>query len=320
MEGQMDVIRASTIGINNCIATMGTALTKDHRNILKNMANNIILCFDGDAAGEKATISAIELLEDTGINIKVVRLPNGMDPDEYIIKEGRESFLYQIELASNLIDYKMELLKKNKDFGNIKDISSYINSVISELVNEKDDIVIELNLKKIATSFNVDYNTLLDKYNGLKNKNKTVTKEVKPRKVYDKYGQAENNLIYYMLKDSKVINMVEKKVGYFPTKNIRQLSNEIIYYFHKYGIINVADFISYISDKEELLRTLKDILAMNIKEEFQIEEIEDYIFVINEYHTEVKINDLNKKLREEKDPLKQAKLSEEIMKIRGVKK
>ena len=320
MEGQMDVIRASTIGINNCIATMGTALTKDHRNILKNMANNIILCFDGDAAGEKATISAIELLEDTGINIKVVRLPNGMDPDEYIIKEGRESFLYQIELASNLIDYKMELLKKNKDFGNIKDISSYINSVISELVNEKDDIVIELNLKKIATSFNVDYNTLLDKYNGLKKKNKTVTKEVKPRKVYDKYGQAENNLIYYMLKDSKVINMVEKRVGYFPTKNIRQLSNEIIYYFHKYGIINVADFISYISDKEELLRTLKDILAMNIKEEFQIEEIEDYIFVINEYHKEVKINDLNKKLREEKDPLKQAKLSEEIMKIRGVKK
>ena len=320
MEGQMDVIRASTIGINNCIATMGTALTKDHRNILKNMANNIILCFDGDAAGEKATISAIELLEDTGINIKVVRLPNGMDPDEYIIKEGRESFLYQIESASNLIDYKMELLKKNKDFGNIKDISSYINSVISELVNEKDDIVIELNLKKIATSFNVDYNTLLDKYNGLKNKNKTVTKEVKPRKVYDKYGQAENNLIYYMLKDSKVINMVEKRVGYFPTKNIRQLSNEIIYYFHKYGIISVADFISYISDKEELLRTLKDILAMNIKEEFQIEEIEDYIFVINEYHKEVKINDLNKKLREEKDPLKQAKLSEEIMKIRGVKK
>ncbi len=320
MEGQMDVIRASTIGINNCIATMGTALTKDHRNILKNMANNIILCFDGDAAGEKATISAIELLEDTGINIKVVRLPNGMDPDEYIIKEGKESFLYQIESASNLIDYKMELLKKNKDFGNIKDISSYINSVISELVNEKDDIVIELNLKKIATSFNVNYDTLLDKYNDLKKKNKTVTKEVKPRKVYDKYGQAENNLIYYMLKDSKVINMVEKRVGYFPTKNIRQLSNEIIYYFHKYGIISVADFISYISDKEELLRTLKDILAMNIKEEFQIEEIEDYIFVINEYHKEVKINDLNKKLREEKDPLKQAKLSEEIMKIRGVKK
>ena len=98
------------------------------------------------------------------------------------------------------------------------------------------------------------------------------------------------------------------------------LSNEIIYYFHKYGIINVADFISYISFNEELLSTLKEILAMDIKEDFLIEEINDYISVINEYHKKVKIDSLNKKLKEEKDPLKQADISLEIMKIRGVKK
>lgn len=323
MEGQMDVIRASTIGVNNCIATMGTALTRDHKSIIKNMTNNVILCFDGDSAGEKATISAIELLEDTGIDIKIVRLPNDMDPDEYIIKEGKDSFLYQISNATNLIDYKMELLKKNKDFGNIKDISSYVNSVLKELVYEKDDIVVELNLKKLATSFDIDYDNLVNKYEKLKNDNNnkdSYVKVNKPKKVYNRYGQAECYLIYYMLKDDRVINMVEKRVGYFPDKNIRELSNEIIYYFHKYGIINVADFISYISSRNEILNTLKEILAMNIKEDFLIDEIEDYIFVINEYHKEVKINDLNKKLKEEKDPLKQAKISLEIMKIRGVKK
>ena len=324
MEGQMDVIRASTIGINNCIATMGTALTRDHKSIIKNMTNNIVLCFDGDSAGEKATISAIELLEDTGIDIKIVRLPNDMDPDEYIIKAGKDSFLYQISNATNLIDYKMELLKKNKDFGNIKDISSYVNSALKELVYEKDDIVVELNLKKLATSFDIDYDNLVNKYEKLKNDNNnnkdSYVKVNKPKKVYNRYGQAECYLIYYMLKDDRVINMVEKRVGYFPDKNIRELSNEIIYYFHKYGIINVADFISYISSRNEILNTLKEILAMNIKEDFLIDEIEDYIFVINEYHKEVKINDLNKKLKEEKDPLKQAKISLEIMKIRGVKK
>lgn len=323
MEGQMDVIRASTIGVNNCIATMGTALTRDHKSIIKNMTSNVILCFDGDSAGEKATISAIELLEDTGIDIKIVRLPNDMDPDEYIIKEGKDSFLYQISNATNLIDYKMELLKKNKDFGNIKDISSYVNSVLKELVYEKDDIVVELNLKKLATSFDIDYDNLVNKYEKLKNDNNnkdSYVKVNKPKKVYNRYGQAECYLIYYMLKDDRVINMVEKRVGYFPDKNIRELSNEIIYYFHKYGIINVADFISYISSRNEILNTLKEILAMNIKEDFLIDEIEDYIFVINEYHKEVKINDLNKKLKEEKDPLKQAKISLEIMKIRGVKK
>ena len=323
MEGQMDVIRASTIGVNNCIATMGTALTRDHKSIIKNMTNNVILCFDGDSAGEKATISAIELLEDTGIDIKIVRLPNDMDPDEYIIKEGKDSFLYQISNATNLIDYKMELLKKNKDFGNIKDISSYVNSALKELVYEKDDIVVELNLKKLATSFDIDYDNLVNKYEKLKNDNNnkdSYVKVNKPKKVYNRYVQAECYLIYYMLKDDRVINMVENRVGYFPDKNIRELSNEIIYYFHKYGIINVADFISYISDKEEILKTLKDIFAMNIKDDFQEREIEDYIFVVNEYHKEVKINDLNKKLKEEKDPLKQAKISLEIMKIRGVKK
>ena len=320
MEGQMDVIRASTIGINNCIATMGTALTKDHKNIIRNMANTIILCFDGDAAGEKATISAIELLEDTDTNIKIVRLPDNMDPDEYILKNGKDSFLAQIKSASSLIDYKMELLKKSKDFSNIKDVSSYINSALKELVNEKDDIIIELNLKKISDNFNIEYKTIKDKYNKLIKNKKIIIKEIKPKNNYNKYDMAENYLIYYMLKDTKVLNMVENRVGYFPNKNIRELSNEIIYYFHKYGIINVADFISYISDREEILNALKDIIAMDIKEEFEVREIEDYIFVINEYHKKVKIDSLNKMLKEEKDPLKQAKISEEIMEIRGVKK
>ena len=317
MEGQMDVIRASTIGINNCIATMGTALTKDHKNIIRNMANTIILCFDGDSAGEKATISAIELLEDTDANIKIVRLPDNMDPDEYILKNGKASFLAQIKSASSLIDYKMELLKKSKDFSNIKDVSSYINSALKELVNEKDDIIIELNLKKISDNFNIEYKTIKDKYNKLIKNKKIIIKEIKPKNNYNKYDMAENYLIYYMLKDTKVLNMVENKVGYFPNKNIRELSNEIIYYFHKYGIINVADFISYISDREEIRKTLQDIIAMNIKEDFQEKEIEDYIFVVNEYHKEERINNLNKKLKEEKDPLKQAEISMEIMKIRG---
>ena len=317
MEGQMDVIRASTIGINNCIATMGTALTKDHKNIIRNMANTIILCFDGDAAGEKATISAIELLEDTDTNIKIVRLPDNMDPDEYILKNGKDSFLAQIKSASSLIDYKMELLKKSKDFGNIKDVSSYVNSALKELVNEKDDIVVELNLKKISDNFNIEYKTIKYKYNRLVKNKKIIIKEIKPKKNYNKYDMAENYLIYYMLKDTKVLNMVENRVGYFPNKNIRELSNEIIYYFHKYGIINVADFISYISDREEIRKTLQDIIAMNIKEDFQEKEIEDYIFVVNEYHKEERINNLNKKLKEEKDPLKQAEISMEIMKIRG---
>lgn len=319
VEGQMDVIRASTIGINNVVATMGTAITKEHKAIIKNMTKRVILCFDGDAAGEKATTSAIAMLENTDLDIKIVRLPNNMDPDEYILKEGKSGFCSQLDAAYNLIDYKMELLKKNKDFTDIKDISSFVSSAIKELVNEKDSIIIELNLKKIATSFGIDYNTILERYNEYKKDKKEVKKELDVKKSYNRYSQAERNLIYYMLKDVTVLKMVERKVGYFPTKSIRELSNEIIYYFHKYGIINIADFISYISNKEELYNPLMDIIATDIKDDFQIKEIEDYILVINEYHKEMKVRNLNQKLKEEKDPLKQAEISLEIMKIRGVK-
>lgn len=81
-----------------------------------------------------------------------------------------------------LIDYKMEILKKDKDFSNIKEISSYINIMLKELVNEKDDIVVELNLKKLSDNFNIDYNTIKEKYDSIKksnNNNKMIVKEEK---------------------------------------------------------------------------------------------------------------------------------------------
>ena len=74
MEGFMDVIRASTVGINNCVATMGTAFTKQHANLLRKMTDNIILCFDGDKAGEEATTSAIEVLKEINIKPKVINV------------------------------------------------------------------------------------------------------------------------------------------------------------------------------------------------------------------------------------------------------
>ena len=100
MEGYFDVIRASTIGINNCVAPMGTALTKHHISMLKKITNQIILCFDGDKAGEEATIRAIPLLEEANIDIKIVRLEE-KDPDEFIIKRGRDAFLEKINNPIN---------------------------------------------------------------------------------------------------------------------------------------------------------------------------------------------------------------------------
>ena len=133
MEGFMDVIRASTIGIDNCVASMGTAVTKNQALLLKKSANNIVLCFDGDSAGEDATISCAELLLKNGVTPKVVRLEEELDPDEYILKYGEEAFKQKINNPISLLEFKMNLLKKDHKFNDLKDISNYVNEVIKNL-------------------------------------------------------------------------------------------------------------------------------------------------------------------------------------------
>ena len=321
MEGFMDVIRASTVGINNCVATMGTAFTKEQANIIRKMTDNVILCFDGDQAGEDATISAIKVLEDININPKIIRLEDNLDPDEYIIKNGKEAFINKIDKAIDIIEYKLNLLKKDKNFNNLEDISEYIDNSIKELTKVNDDILVELTLKKFETEYNIDYEILKKKYETYNDKKdikeiKVVKNNKKGLTVYEK---AERSLIYYMLKSDEVLTLVEHNISYFPSMEIRYLSNEIIDFYHKYGKIDVADFISFISFKEELLKVLYEILNMNLKEEYTNVEIEDYISVIKKYFKKSKISKLEKSLKEETDPLKQAKILSEIMAVKGVK-
>lgn len=322
MEGFMDVIRASTIGINNCVATMGTAFTKEHISLLKKMTDNIILCFDGDRAGLEATISSVNLLNDYDVNTKIIRLPDDLDPDEYILKYGKDSFVYQIENAISTVEFNLNVLKENKNLTDITDISKYIDEAIKELIKVKDDVLIELTLNKLSKNYNINYDILKNKYNNYLQNKKQVVKynELKPKKEkLSQLKQAEYNLIYYMLCDYKVIKEVSNKVIYFPDDLIRCLYNEIESYYNKYGIINISSFISYISKDNNLLTLLNSIIAYINKEEYTYEEINDYIKVVNDYLKKDRIKTLEIELKKEIDPIKKVEILNKIMEIKGVK-
>lgn len=322
MEGFMDVIRASTIGVNNCVATMGTAFTKEHIELLRKMTDNIILCFDGDKAGEDATVSSLKMLEDNGITPRIIRLPEDLDPDEYILKYGSDSFKYQIENTITPIEFKMQMLKSNKNLTDLTDISKYIDEAISELVKVEDPILVELTLKKLSTNYNINYDTLKNKYNNYLQNKKEVVKYRELVKKKEKLSQveiAEYHLIYYMLNDYKVIKEVEGKVIYFPDDLIRYLYNEIASFYNKYNIINISSFISYISKNNELLSTLNKVIGYINKEEYTMEEISDYIKVVNNYLKKDRIKTLESDLRKEIDPIKKAEILNKIMEIKGVK-
>lgn len=321
MEGFMDVIRANTIGITNCVATMGTALTKQNATLLKKMANNIILCFDGDKAGEEATTNAINILKEIDVNPKVVRLEEELDPDEYILKYGADKFKTKIANPSNSIDFLMDIHKSDKNLADIEDISKYIDESIKDLSSVEDDVLVELTINKLSGEFNISYDILKNKYLNLKNNAKKQNKEIisvnKPK--LNQYDKAARTLVFYMLKDEKIINMVEKKITFFQDPNIRALSNEIISYYHKYNSLNIADFISYICSKEEEIKLFNEIMTLKLKDTYVEEEIEDYIKVINSYPLKNKVNELSKKIKDEKDPIKQASILSEILSLKGVK-
>lgn len=323
MEGYFDVIRASTVGVNNCVAPMGTSLTKKHIQILKKITNRIILCFDGDDAGKTATIRAIPLLEEAGMDIKIVRLEE-KDPDDFIIKRGKEAFLNKINNPLNVIDFKMQVLSEEKNLNDTKDASTYMDEMIKELVKEKDEILVELTLKRLSSRFRIEYETLNSRFLQYKSqeKNKPVINNSivkKNEKLPNKYGQATDNLLYYMIVSGEVANVAENKVLMIMDNKKRRLFNEIIYYYHKYGDLVIADFITYLIIKTDVADIFENIISKNLKPEYTIEEIEDYIKCVNEHYKQSIIDKLKLDLSKEPDPMKQANILKEIMKIRGVK-
>lgn len=321
MEGFMDVIRASTIGIKNTVALMGTALTREQINLLKRLSNNIILCLDGDGPGVKAATSIGEELLNQGIEVKVVYLPDNDDPDSFILKHGEERFKGLIENAQNFSDFKINQLKQNVDFRSDEEKANYINAVLKETTKINDEIRIEVVLKRLAKEFDIGYNTLEMRFNSLKNENiKPVVQQVEiPKKISvrkDKYIKAVEQILYFMLNNEWVITQVENERLIFPSEESRVLSSEIIYYYKKYGSVNVADFYTYVQDKENILIFLNGILAEDYSEKVNKEGLFEYFKVVREYGIGQEIKRLTNLMKKEVDPLEQAKIVEKIRKLR----
>ena len=318
MEGFMDVIRASTIGIKNTVALMGTALTEEQISLIKKLSNNVYLCLDGDNPGLTADLHNGELLEKAGLNVKVVYLKDDEDPDSFILKNGKEKFEALIENALNYSDFRIDRLRNGVNFNSDVELSNYVNNVLKETVNIKDEIRREIILKKLATETYLSYNTLEKKLLELAGKGTTVDNiEVKREdKRRNKYERASLEFIYYMLTNENAIKVYDSKKLYFINSNLRALAGEISYYYHNYGNIVIADFYTYLNDKKELLASFEEVINLNLNEEVTVDTLKDYAKVISDYNVRQEIIRLEEKLKSEPDELEKAKISESIRKLR----
>jgi DNA primase len=310
-EGFMDVIGLYKVGIRNVIATMGTAVTSNQASIIKKMSSNVILCFDGDDAGEKATLLCSMELIKCGVIPKIVRLPEGLDPDDYVKKYGVDKFKEYLDGSKNYLDYKIEYYKRNTNFDDSESVSDYIKNVIDELENEQDKIIRELILKNLSEDTKISIITL---NNLLKNKNFDLKPKriEKKKELLDKFQKAEGRLIFYMLRYEEVLKLYEKNKCFFPTQKFRFLVSELLSFYNKYNKLNIADFITFLNGKTELIEALSIVDNMDIPENYLMEEINDYIRLLNTYGVELEAKRLNNVFKSETDENEKLKIAKKI--------
>ncbi len=311
-EGFMDVIRLYSVGIYNVVAAMGTAFTKNHALLIRRMAKDVILMFDGDEAGEKATISCSNELIKIGVTPKIVRLENNLDPDEYILKYGKDAIINKLENPINIMDYKLSILKKQKDLTKEQDLALYTNQMLDEISKIDDEILRELTLKKLSSETGLDIELLRSKIVTEEKKEVTIqTKKVN----LSKYQKAEKNLIFYMLKYEDAIKQYQKKITYMPTLEYRYLARDISMFYNEHGYIEISDLFNEIND-ENLIKILGDIESLDLSDEYNPIEIDDYIRVIKDYNVNFEIERLKKEMANTTDPLLKASIGSKIVELK----
>ncbi len=150
-EGQLDLITAFEAGVQNVIAPQGTAFTPRQARILKRYVEEVILCFDSDAAGEKAAERSLPSLLKEGIAVRVARLPKGEDPDSLIRTQGAEAFRAQMEAAREFFDFQVDTLSTQANFDSARGRNAAAHKLADSLGWIEDRVLRELHVQRVAT-------------------------------------------------------------------------------------------------------------------------------------------------------------------------
>lgn len=175
VEGYMDVIALNNNGIDLAVASLGTALTVEQAKLAKRYADNIYICYDSDSAGIKATKRAIEIFKEAEIGVSIIQLGEGLDPDEYVKKYGKEAFENKINEAVDEYNYTYEQILDGYSQASDNEKLEKLNQFIGFLASINQDLTREIFINKVSNLFDIDKQTLkgaISKYNNKHHKDK----------------------------------------------------------------------------------------------------------------------------------------------------
>lgn len=319
LEGFMDVIALSRIGINNTLAIMGTALTNEHMNMIRKLSNTVYLCLDGDRAGQSAAIKSARLLLDHQFNVKMIKLMDGMDPDEILEQFGEETLRIALTSTMDPVEFEIQHLYENTNMANHEETREFIQRSCQLIANMSNPIDRQYYIEMIATRSNSDQNVIKEFWQSLQT-NKVVRQPVinpvvrNDYKRLDKYQKAERHLLFYMLHDKKVCDLYEQKIGFMFNDMNRIIASYIVDYYRTKEKMMIASFISYIQNTK-MVEYVLEIMDENLPEEVEMKVIEDYIETIKINTQAKEIEQLKLQMANELDALKKAELAVKILEI-----
>ena len=177
VEGYMDLIALHARGIDNVVAPLGTALTEAQGKLIRQYTEEIVVAFDSDTAGRKATLRGMNILDQLGFRVRVLELPSGKDPDEYVQKNGIKAFDKLIDTAKTLVEYRISSLKEKYPGESVEDRLDFLGGSVEILAKIDSEIEREIYAKKIAKQFGISEQSLLSEID------KTLSKDIEQTQI-----------------------------------------------------------------------------------------------------------------------------------------
>ncbi|HDJ2898353.1 TPA: DNA primase [Staphylococcus aureus] len=310
LEGFMDIIKSDTAGLKNVVATMGTQLSDEHITFIRKLTSNITLMFDGDFAGSEATLKTGQHLLQQGLNVFVIQLPSGMDPDEYIGKYGNDAFTAFVKNdKKSFAHYKVSILKDEIAHNDLS-YERYLKELSHDISLMKSSILQQKAINDVAPFFNVSPEQLANE----------IQFNQAPANYYpeDEYGgyiepepigmaqfdnlsrqeKAERAFLKHLMRDKDTFLNYYESVDKdnFTNQHFKYVFEVLHDFYAENDQYNISDAVQYVNSNE-LRETLISLEQYNLNDEPYENEIDDYVNIINEKGQET-IESLNHKLRE----------------------
>lgn len=316
VEGYMDLISLHQYGITNVVASLGTALTINQARLLKRYADKVIISYDADMAGQMATLRGLEILRTAGFDVRVLNIPQGKDPDEYVRSNGKEAFLKLINSAEPLIDYRMKKAEEGIDFKNSQSLILYAKRIM-EIISDLDPVEKDVYIKKASENTGIKEQTLYDilksKMKDNRENNFRNNKEEDRSKLYVEPGflKAERSILKIMLENKEYLQYIEERIS----------ENDFILLEHKeiFTVImlakgeNINNIDSFIESKLNNTKSIGELVKIREENIFFADDVKvqinDFINEIHSYKLKQRIDQLRK---EQKELENQGKIEESI--------